>query len=78
MIAKCFNLSVSVCLSPLGHVADAATGGARGFRHRDRGGAQCEGVCGGGLQTCGEDHCVSAHMYTILFPFHGFYDNPSG
>ncbi len=45
-------------------MADAATGGATGFRHSDGGGAQCEGVCGEGLQACGEDHRVSAHAST--------------
>lgn len=58
-----WSLSVltSLSLSLLGYVADATTGGARGFRHINGGGAQCEGLCGDGLQTCGEDHCVSAH-----------------
>lgn len=61
MISQWFNLSASVCLCLSGYVADAATGGARRFCHCNGGGAQCEGVCGEGLQTCGEDHCVSTH-----------------
>lgn len=60
------SLSLSLCLSFSGYVADAATGGARGFHHSNRGGAQCEGVCGEGLWTCGKDHCVSQHV-SILF-----------
>lgn len=60
MISQWFNLPVSICLSLSGYVDDAATEGARGFRHSDWGGAQCEGVCGKGLQTCWEDYCVSA------------------
>lgn len=60
------SLSLSLCLSLSGYVADAATGGARGFHHSNRGGAQCEGVCGEGLWTCGKDHCVSQHI-SILF-----------
>jgi len=73
MTAQWFNLSVSVPVLSLpslsGDVADAARGGARGFRHSNGGGAQREGVCGEGLLACGEDHCVSTHRYTdtVLF-----------
>lgn len=47
-------------------MADAAKGGAGGFRHSDGGGPQREGVCGEGLQTCGEDYCVSAHTQSYF------------
>lgn len=52
----------SCSLSVSGYVADAAAGGAWGFRHRHRGGAQREGVRGEGLQSCGENHRVSPHI----------------
>lgn len=56
-------------------MGDAATGGAGGFCNQHRRGAQCEGVCGEGLQTCGENHRVSAHTDThtkdkTTDPFH--------
>lgn len=67
-----FNLSVSLSLS--GYVADAATGGAWGFCHSDWGGAQCKGLCGEGLQACGEDNCVSANTdaHTQSYFWHKF------
>lgn len=41
---------------------DAAAGQARWLCCSNGGGAQREGVCGEGLPTCGEDHCVSAQI----------------
>lgn len=73
--SSCLSASTQcacVCVSPAGHVADAAAGEAGGLRHLDGGGAQREGVCGGGLQTRGQDHCVSAHTDT-LFPLCDFF-----